>query len=176
MRCAKIKLPGGGSAIVCSSGGKRPKCQFCRNESTLLCDYPVAQTLAGKPITCDANMCASCSASSSLGRDYCPDHSLHATRKTIRNALTRKELGRLGYKWFSIGECRTCQARIEWWLTPNKRPDGEFAKMPMSVREDDLLVTHWSVCPAREQFRQANKKHAERAGEKKKPEQGALNF
>jgi hypothetical protein len=172
---AWIKLPGGGTAHVTFSGVRRAKCQFCRNEATLECDYPVGQTLGGEPITCDAKMCASCARPVGADRDHCPDHSMHATRKTIRNPLTRKELDRLGYKWVGVGECRGCAARIEWWETPNKRPDGSVAKMPMTVREDDRLVNHWSVCPTRAQFRQANKQHAARAGVKK-PEQGALNF
>lgn len=165
---AWIRLPGGGAAHVCYSGARQQHCQFCRTGiATLECDYPVGQTLGGDPITCDAKMCASCARQVGEDRDHCPNHSADAGRKTIRDPLTRKELDRMGYKWVSIGECRGCHARIEWWSTPSG------AKMPMTVRDDGLTVNHWSICPTRRQFSQANKTHADRAN-KKRPQQTNL--
>jgi hypothetical protein len=174
MRGEWIRLPDGQAVHVCYSGSRGPKCQFCRNAATLECDYPIGETLGKQPITCDKKMCSSCARPVGPDRDHCPDHSLHARRKTIRDPQTRKELDAAGYRWIAAGACRACNARIEWWETPNEKPDGSRAKMPMTVRTDDQLVNHWSVCPARRQFRQANEKHAERARRVKKPEQSKL--
>jgi hypothetical protein len=165
---AWIPLPGGGRAHVCYSGTRGQHCQFCRKGiATLECDFPVGQTLAGEPITCDAKMCGGCARPVGPDRDHCPNHGSRARRKTIRDPLTRKELDALGYTWVSVGECRGCHERIEWWSTPSG------AKMPMTVRADDLTVNHWSICSARRQFRAANKTHADRV-EKKKPQQTNL--
>lgn len=58
MGCDHIKLPGGGSAIVCSRGRRTQSChiQGCRGTVVSLCDYPVERK--GKKATCDAPMCS----------------------------------------------------------------------------------------------------------------------
>lgn len=71
-----MRLPGGGSAIVCTRGPKtKPKpCVRCGAVSTRLCDAQLAPDLAGKARSCDAPICARCTTSPRPGVDYCPDH------------------------------------------------------------------------------------------------------
>jgi hypothetical protein len=66
-----VRLPGGGTAIVCYSG-HRPRgvpCVACGRRSSLQCDYPVSP---GK--TCDAYICTVCAKPQGPNRDYCPCH------------------------------------------------------------------------------------------------------
>ena len=81
MTCTPVKLPGGGSAIICGPKQRYPKCRFCptlhdgtgANPATLLCDFPVAKTLGGDVITCDAQVCERC-ARRVGDKDFCPKH------------------------------------------------------------------------------------------------------
>lgn len=66
--CEIIKLPEGGTAIVCM-GGKRPvRCHFCGRTHTKLCDYPRGQG------TCDLPLCDEHARSVGPNRDYCFNH------------------------------------------------------------------------------------------------------
>jgi len=66
-----VRMPGGGTAIVCYSGKQQrnlPSCK-CGRRSTLQCDFPL---LHGK--TCDRYLCRGCAIKVGPDRDYCPDH------------------------------------------------------------------------------------------------------
>lgn len=57
-------------AVVCSRGQRRPpKCAFCDQLSTKLCDYPVTQHK-----TCDAPICNAHAKKQGKNLDTCPDH------------------------------------------------------------------------------------------------------
>lgn len=71
MPCKTIKNDEGKfTAIVCSRGQRRAKCQFCSNYSEKLCDYELRP---GK--TCDARICVRCAAHvPGKDIDFCPMH------------------------------------------------------------------------------------------------------
>lgn len=67
MPCTHVKLPGGGTAIVCTTRRARPRCG-CGKPAPLLCDWKVGSG------TCDAPICAACSTKPATGKDLCPSH------------------------------------------------------------------------------------------------------
>jgi|UPI000689E282 hypothetical protein len=69
MTCDRVSLPGGGSAIICSSR-TRQRCA-CGRPATLLCDWKVPTRKSG---TCDAPVCARCAYQPAPGKDLCPEH------------------------------------------------------------------------------------------------------
>lgn len=69
MTCERITLPGGQTAIVCSTN-LRKRCA-CGRRATLLCDWKVPAKRSG---TCDAPICASCATSPAPDKDLCPTH------------------------------------------------------------------------------------------------------
>lgn len=69
MTCEHVALPGGGTAIVCSSA-KRPRCE-CGRAAPLLCDWKVSDRKSG---TCDAPICDRCATSPAPEKDLCPRH------------------------------------------------------------------------------------------------------
>lgn len=69
MVCNVVKMPGGGTAIVCG-GGPRKKCG-CGHRATLECDWKVKTRKSG---TCDALLCARCTYSPAADKDLCPEH------------------------------------------------------------------------------------------------------
>jgi hypothetical protein len=72
MPCHVVSLPGGGHAIVRTSGQfRRRKCSVCERmtERGWLCDGSIGQ---GK--TCDAFLCADCTTRGPNDTDYCPLH------------------------------------------------------------------------------------------------------
>lgn len=80
MVCSTIKLPDGTVAIVRHSPRRFPPCKFCltrrygrQHQATQLCDFEIARTLGGEPITCDANICTHC-AQRVGDKDFCPKH------------------------------------------------------------------------------------------------------
>lgn len=71
-----LKLPEGGTAIVC--GTKPMKACICQAKvSAYLCDYPMELS----PGTCDAPLCDDCRRPQGPNIDYCPDHD-NATANT----------------------------------------------------------------------------------------------
>lgn len=76
MNCEHVTMPGGGSAIVCSSG-KRPKCCKCGKPARLLCDW---KTPGHRNGTCDKPVCEACSTKPAPGKDLCPAHALDYER------------------------------------------------------------------------------------------------
>jgi hypothetical protein len=69
MKCQYVQMPGGGTAIVCSSG-RRAKCK-CGRSATLLCDW---KTPKGKKMTCDKPICDRCTTKPAPDKDLCPTH------------------------------------------------------------------------------------------------------
>lgn len=70
MACESVKLPDGGTAIVC--GPRRPsKRCACGRPATLLCDWKVPGKRSG---TCDAPICDRCATSPAPDKDLCPAH------------------------------------------------------------------------------------------------------
>jgi hypothetical protein len=67
MGCQHVKLPGGGSAIVC---GATRRCG-CGNRADLLCDWKVPAKKSG---TCDKPLCARCTHKPRADKDLCPKH------------------------------------------------------------------------------------------------------
>lgn len=71
MPCETVALPGGGHAIVCSSGSRRRCACGSGRRPLLLCDWKDPTRKSG---TCDAAICSSCATSPAAGKDLCPDH------------------------------------------------------------------------------------------------------
>lgn len=69
MTCDVVPIPGGGTAIVCSSR-RRQRCA-CGQPATRLCDWRVPEKKGG---TCDAPLCTRCRKSPATGKDLCPTH------------------------------------------------------------------------------------------------------
>ncbi|KKI17474.1 hypothetical protein [Sphingomonas sp. Ag1] len=69
MTCEVVPIPGGGTAIVCSSH-RRQRCA-CGKPATRLCDWKVPTKKSG---TCDKPLCASCTTSPTRGKDLCAKH------------------------------------------------------------------------------------------------------
>lgn len=69
MPCDLLPLPGGGRAIVCTTGRRTlPRCA-CGRVAPLLCDWKLED---GQ--TCDAALCARCSTTPAPDKDLCPRH------------------------------------------------------------------------------------------------------
>lgn len=69
MPCVVVRLPDGGSAIVCTVG-RHQRCS-CGARATLLCDWKVPARRSG---TCDAQICEGCSHKPAPEKDLCPTH------------------------------------------------------------------------------------------------------
>lgn len=70
MPCTPTRMPDGGTAILCTRGGrKRNLCCSCRAYATLECDWPTAD---GK--TCSKPICRTCARAVGDNVDYCPFH------------------------------------------------------------------------------------------------------
>lgn len=77
--CDVVELPGGVRAVVCGSGPRKRKCQFCATGvGTLQCDFPKGRR------TCDAYVCRGC-ATHLDGKDidFCPNHKYAAENAKI---------------------------------------------------------------------------------------------
>jgi len=70
MTCDRVTLPGGFTAIVCSSR-KPQRCVACGRRAPLLCDWKVPGKKSG---TCDAPICEHCTTSPAPDKDLCPKH------------------------------------------------------------------------------------------------------
>ncbi len=75
MPCSRVKLADGMVAIVCGKMRRLPKCRFCGEPSTKLCDKILATTIAGAELTCDNPICGGCASSVGPDKDFCPRHS-----------------------------------------------------------------------------------------------------
>lgn len=63
-------MPGGGGAIICSSGSRK-KCVGCGRRADLACDWKVETRRSG---TCDKPICSRCTVSPAPEKDLCPAH------------------------------------------------------------------------------------------------------
>jgi hypothetical protein len=73
--CKEVHLPGGGVAFVRYANRRAPKCRWCENQSTKLCDFVISppEQITHKK-TCDAPMCDVHAKSVGANLDYCPEH------------------------------------------------------------------------------------------------------
>jgi hypothetical protein len=70
MACNVLKLPNGGTAIICGRRMRKRNCAHCgRPDAKSLCDWPTGE---GK--TCDKPCCFACRIHVDTDRDYCADH------------------------------------------------------------------------------------------------------
>lgn len=69
MPCERVTLPGGITAIVCSS--RTPKRCACGARATQECDWKVPTRQSG---TCDRPICRRCSHVPAPDKDLCPEH------------------------------------------------------------------------------------------------------
>jgi hypothetical protein len=71
MTCETMRLPGGGTAIVCGPRQRRRKCYVrgCPTPASFQCDFPVVRG------TCDRYVCAAHRSAQGSGVDFCPEHS-----------------------------------------------------------------------------------------------------
>lgn len=75
MTCSTVALPGGGAAIVCTSGRRRQRRCLCGHVASLECDWKMPGPLKrGKQVTCDAPLCPDCTSSPAPGKDLCAEH------------------------------------------------------------------------------------------------------
>jgi len=91
MKCDHVHVPGGGGAIVCSSGGRgyrsRPhRCGACGRalSATLQCDWKLGTATppppGGRPLlgkegrTCDVHICTACAQEVGPDKHLCPEH------------------------------------------------------------------------------------------------------
>jgi len=79
--CERVKLPGGGFAIVCggrhSAWRRRSECwvPICGRESEYQCDWKMGgKTKAGKFRTCDRHICKGHALEVAPDKHLCPDH------------------------------------------------------------------------------------------------------
>lgn len=70
MTCQHIKMPGGGSAIICGKRGRQKRCA-CNRSATLMCDWKAPKRKSG---TCDEPLCDRCTTSPAPDKDLCPEH------------------------------------------------------------------------------------------------------
>lgn len=82
MTCEFVKLPGGGSAIICGRKSKTQKCA-CGKPATRLCDHPSIKRSG----TCDRPLCDTCAVRIGPDTDYCPDHYASAKAPQIEQQL-----------------------------------------------------------------------------------------
>lgn len=69
MHCTRIKLPGGGVAIVCGARPSRKRCTSCGRPSGFQCDWKLP---GGK--TCDRHLCGQCAQEVAPEKHLCPEH------------------------------------------------------------------------------------------------------
>lgn len=70
MVCTPVRLPGGGSAIICGPRRRQRRCA-CGAVAPLLCDWKVPGKKSG---TCDAPICEACTHVPAPDKDLCPMH------------------------------------------------------------------------------------------------------
>jgi hypothetical protein len=75
MDCARVRLPGGGVAIVCGRGMRpRRRCR-CGCDATLECDWKVGGMPIGRGVkTCDAPICSAHAFEVGPDKHLCPAH------------------------------------------------------------------------------------------------------
>lgn len=72
MPCQHVRLPGGGTAIVCGSRSRPKRCSCGSGlPADLLCDWKRPEKKSG---TCDKPLCERCSTKPAPDKDLCPEH------------------------------------------------------------------------------------------------------
>ena len=71
MTCNIMKMPNGGTAIICARASKRYKCKNCGRQNDFLCDFELSGDMQGH--TCDVRLCKRCRVHID-GKDYCMPH------------------------------------------------------------------------------------------------------
>jgi hypothetical protein len=72
--CEHVRLPGGGTAIVCGPRRSHDRCR-CGRIATLACDWKMPKgTTVRKTGTCDKPLCERCTVSPAPDKDLCPTH------------------------------------------------------------------------------------------------------
>jgi len=100
MKCEHVKLPGGGTAIVCSSGGRgyreRAHRCACGAIAGLQCDWKIPPPRGRPPLTkgvvrsaggfqtCDEWICGACAQEVGPNKHLCPEH-----QRTYKEWLAR---------------------------------------------------------------------------------------
>jgi hypothetical protein len=69
VNCDRVKLPGGGVAIVCGRGPRRHRCCACTLAGGFQCDWKVSPTK-----TCDRYICPDHAQQVAPGKHLCPEH------------------------------------------------------------------------------------------------------
>lgn len=69
--CDSVKMPGGGTAIICGVRTHPRYCATCGREAVALCDWKVPSKYSG---TCDQPMCAQHAKRVALNKHLCPEH------------------------------------------------------------------------------------------------------
>lgn len=96
MGCERVEMPGGGTAVLCSRGGKgsRPKpCGVagCERPSVALCDRPVWRG-PGQSRTCDAPICEGHRTAIGRDVDLCPPCAAVRERRAEQRGETRVDV------------------------------------------------------------------------------------
>lgn len=74
MDCARVRMPGGGVAIVCGTGFRRaPRCRHCACEGQLACDWKFVEP-RGTLATCDKPICPAHAFEVAIEKHLCPPH------------------------------------------------------------------------------------------------------
>ncbi len=69
MTCEHVKLPGGGTAIVCGRFPRRRRCCACHLVGGFQCDWKVSKTK-----TCDRYICPEHAQEVAQDKHLCPEH------------------------------------------------------------------------------------------------------
>jgi len=131
MTCDVVKVPGGGTAIVCSRGRRpqRKPCVGCRTLSDRLCDG------------CDKPVCEACSVSATPDDDFCPCCFLAAWRHWLELSPDNRDLD-------EAREAR--RARFRGWVVANpedfealvtRSPEGRGETPPPKPKKAGLFWT-----------------------------------
>lgn len=72
MKCARVRMPGGGVAIVCGDLPRARRCRHCGCEAPFLCDGKIEAI--GTVNTCNAPVCAAHAFEAAPDKHLCPRH------------------------------------------------------------------------------------------------------
>lgn len=72
MNCSRVRMPGGGIAIVCGALPRARRCRHCACDAPFLCDGKIEAL--GTVHTCDAPICAEHAFEVERNKHLCPRH------------------------------------------------------------------------------------------------------
>lgn len=81
---------------------------------------------------------------------------------------TYRDMDHAGFEFKSPGQCKSCKAPIEWWLTTTKK--WMPFNLPVNSRgsdayKDERAICHFITCPDAKEHRSKAKKVADKAAE-----------